>query len=534
MKLTFLGAAHEVTGSCTLLEVCGKRILVDCGMEQGADIYENRALPVKPQEIDCVLLTHAHLDHAGRLPALVKNGYAGAIYTTQATASLCDIMLRDSAHIQQQEAEWRNRKAKRSGGEPYEPVYTMADVEETLTRFEKCSYERPVALYEGVRARFIDAGHLLGSASIELTLTENGETRVLLFSCDVGNTDRPLVRDPQKPERADFVVIESTYGDRVHPARKDYEAQIAGILRDTLERGGNLVIPAFAVGRTQEILYLLSGIKQKNLVPGHDDFPVYVDSPLAVEATNIYASGLTDYYDDEMRALLARGVDPLQFDGLHLSVTTEESKAINTDPVPKVILSASGMCEAGRIRHHLKHNLWRKESTILFVGFQAPGTLGRLLLDGEKSIRLFSERIAVNARIEQMEGISGHADREMLLGWLGNIKQKPRRVFVNHGEDAVCDVFAKEINKRFGVDALAPYSGGSYDLLTGECLDEGNRVPLERKTAQSQESAPVYRTLVAAGERLTALIRKKAGLANAELQKFEREITQLCERWDSD
>ncbi|MEA5050166.1 MAG: MBL fold metallo-hydrolase [Oscillospiraceae bacterium] len=540
MKLTFLGAAHEVTGSCTLLEACGKRILVDCGMEQGADIYENRDLPVKPDEIDCVLLTHAHLDHAGRLPTLTKNGYGGSIYATEATVRLCDIMLRDSAHIQEQEAEWRNRKAQRAGEAPCEPVYTVADVAAMMPHFVSCRYEQVYPLFDGVSIRFFDAGHLLGSASIELTITENGETRILLFSGDVGNTNRPLVRDPQKPTRADFVVIESTYGDRLHAERRDYEAQFAAILKDTFERGGNLVIPAFAVGRTQEMLYLIHGIKQKNLVPGHADFPVWLDSPLAIEATEIYATGLNDYYDDDMRALLAQGINPLKFNDLHLAVTTDESKAINSDPTPKVIISASGMCEAGRIRHHLKHNLWRKDSTVMFVGFQAAGTLGRLLLDGEKSVRLFSERIEVNAKIEQMDGISGHADRDMLLGWLGNIQKKPQRVFVNHGEDKVCDIFAGEVRDKLGMEAVAPYSGGSYDLLTGECLDEGNKVPLEKPEAASgaesgaaaQENSPFYRRLSAAGERLADVVRKNAGLANAESQKFENEIAQLCDRWD--
>jgi len=472
MKLTFFGAAHEVTGSCTLLEAAGKRIVIDCGMEQGADIYENCELPMAAGEIDAILLTHAHIDHSGKIPALVAQGFRGPIYATEAARRLCQIMLRDSAHIQEFEAEWRNRKAQRAGEPPYRPLYTMRDAEAALKQFCGCDYNAPVEIFPGVTVCFSDAGHLLGSASVLVTAREGEESRSVLFSGDLGNIDRPLIRDPQAPPAADFVVIESTYGDRVHGIRPDYVNQLTEIIQQTFDRGGNLVIPAFAVGRTQELLYLLRNIKEKGLIRGHEGFEIFVDSPLAVEATRIYADddAMRPYYDAETLALLEKGVNPIAFAGLRTSVTSEESKAINFDRMPKIILSASGMCEAGRIRHHLKHNLWREESTILFVGYQSEGTLGRKLLDGADTVRLFGEEVTVNARIESLAGISGHADREMLLGWLEAMPRKPRQVFVNHGDDQVTDHFAEAVRSRLGVPAAAPYSGDGYDLLTGECI----------------------------------------------------------------
>lgn len=365
MKLTFLGAAHEVTGSCTLLEACGRHVLIDCGMEQGADIYENCELPISPGQIDAICLTHAHIDHSGLIPAMVAQGFKGPIYATEAARRLCSIMLRDSAHIQESEAQWRNRKAQRAGEPEYVPVYTTADAVQALTQFKGYDYGTEVKLFDGITLRFSDAGHLLGSASILLTVTEEGETRRVLFSGDLGNVDRPLIRDPSDPPDADYVIIESTYGDRLHGPRPDYVTQLAQIMQDTFDRGGNLVIPAFAIGRTQELLYLIRIIREKRLIHGNGDFLVYVDSPLAVEATKIYQDGLTEYYDAETLALLEQGIDPIDFPGLRLSLTSEDSVAINFDTSPKVILSASGMCEAGRIRHHLKHNLWRSDSTVL-------------------------------------------------------------------------------------------------------------------------------------------------------------------------
>ncbi len=532
MKLTFLGAAHEVTGSCTLLEAGGKNILIDCGLEQGADIYENCEIPVNPAEIDAVCLTHAHIDHSGKIPALVANGFKGNVYATLATTKLCNIMLRDSAHIQEFEAEWRNRKAKRSGEGEYKPLYTLQDAENALKLFKYCDYGETQQICEGVSISFADAGHLLGSSSITFEINENGKTVTLLFSGDLGNTNRPLINDPQKPTHADYAVIESTYGDRTHGERPDYTAQLSRILQETFDRGGNLVIPSFAIGRTQELLYLIRNIKEQNLVKNHADFAVYVDSPLAVEATNIYSSGLYDYYDAETLELLERGIDPIRFKGLKLSVTSDDSKMINFDDSPKVILSASGMCEAGRIRHHLKHNLWRSDSTILFVGYQAEGTLGRRLVDGETSIKLFGEEITVRAHIETLAGISGHADKNMLLDWLKPISGGLKAVFVNHGDDMVCDSFAGEIRNTLGVNATAPFSGDKYDLLTGECLEKGRIIRVEKKSEGRHRAETVFSRLYAAGQRLLSVINKNKDSSNKDIAKFADQITALCDKYD--
>ncbi len=530
MDISFLGAAHEVTGSCTMIRADGLHILVDCGMEQGPNIYENCDIPVNPSEIDFVLLTHAHIDHSGKLPALVAKGFSGKIYCTEATAKLCSIMLRDSAHIQEFEAEWKNRKAKRAGEAEYVPLYTMNDVEKTLELIVPMSYHQEFSPAEGVKVSFSDAGHLLGSASITIEITENSEVKKVLFSGDLGNVSRPLIRDPEKPSEADFVVIESTYGNRLHGDRPDYIKQLSEIIQRTFDRGGNVVIPSFAIGRTQEMLYLIRIIKEKGLVKNHDGFKVYVDSPLAVAATNIYTDDMLDYYDSETLSLVKNGINPIVFGGLKLSVTSDESKLINTDSEPKVILSASGMCEAGRIRHHLKHNLWRKESTVLFVGYQSDGTLGRSLINGAKTVKLFGERIAVEAEIAVMEGISGHADMNMLLGWLGSLKNPPQKVFVNHGEDLTCEEFSKTIFEKLGFSAEAPYSGSVYSLETGECLVKGNSARLEKPV--QKRASTVFDRLVAAGKRLLSVIEKNRGGANKDLAKFADQINSLSDKWE--
>ena len=532
MKLTFLGAAHEVTGSCTLLEACGKNILIDCGLEQGTDIYENCEIPIAACDIDAVCVTHAHIDHSGKLPYLAALGFKGKIYSTLDTQKLCSIMLRDSAHIQEFEAEWRNRKAKRAGAEEYKPLYTLEDAENALKLFNHYGYNEPAEIFDGIRITFIDAGHLLGSASILFEITENGETKRLIFSGDLGNVDRPLINDPSIPPVADYVVIESTYGDRTHGVRPDYTEQLTEILQETFDRGGNVVIPSFAVGRTQELIYLIRNIKEQGLIKDHANFAVYVDSPLSVEATSIYSSGLTDYYDSETLDLLEQGIDPLRFNGLKLSVTSDDSKLINFDESPKVILSASGMCEAGRIRHHLKHNLWRADSTVLFVGYQAEGTVGRKLVEGETTVKLFGEEINVRARIATLAGISGHADKNMLLDWLSNTKGSVKTVFVNHGNDGVCDSFAKEIEEKFGVEAIAPFSGDKYDLSTGECLEKGKIVRIEKKSEGRQRADTIFARLYAAGQRLLSVINKNKDSSNKDISKFADQITALCDKYD--
>lgn len=534
MKLSFLGAAHEVTGSCYLLETGDYRIMVDCGMEQGKDIYENQPMPIAMGQVDCLLLTHAHIDHSGRIPLVTKHGFKGQIFATNATTELCGIMLRDSAHIQESEAEWRNRKARRAGREEYEPLYTVADADAALRLFEGVEYGKTVEVLPGVKARFTDVGHLLGSAAIELWVSEDGIEKKLVFSGDIGNTNQPLLRDPTVLSEADYVVMESTYGDRSHGPRPDYVGELTGLVQSTLDRGGNLVIPSFAVGRTQEMLYFLREIKERGLIKGHKDFPVYVDSPLAIEATHIFKDQWSECYDEAALALVKKGVNPISFTGLTLSVTSDESKAINLDTTPKVIISASGMCEAGRIRHHLKHNVWRKESTILFVGYQAGGTLGRLLLDGAKEIKLFGETIEVRSRVHNLAGVSGHADDEGLLNWAKGFDPNKTKIFVTHGEDGVCDVFANRLKGRFGFTATAPYNGGVYDLITGQCLEIGNTTPLkkEEKAPGAPRQNPVFRRLLDTAHRLLNLAKAQEGHPNKELARFASQIEALCEKWE--
>lgn len=564
MKLTFLGATHEVTGSCYYLEAAGKKILIDCGMEQGPDIYENKPIPVVPGDIDMVLLTHAHMDHSGNLPLLYRHGFHGPIYSTAGTASLCRIMLMDSAHIQEFEAEWKNRKNQRAGRDLVEPLYTTEDAQGAISLFCGLEYEQSRQVAEGITIRFFDAGHLLGSASIQMTVTENKTTRTIIFSGDIGNLDQPLICDPVYPKRADYVVMESTYGDRAHdkPDRGSYVKQLADVIQRTFDRGGNVVIPSFAVGRTQEMLYFIREIKQKHLVSGHDGFQVWVDSPLANEATNIFLERMYSDFDEEANALIREGINPIAFDGLKTSVTAEDSKAINFIPEPKVIISASGMCDAGRIKHHLKHNLWRPESAILFVGYQAYGTPGRAILDGAKSVKLFGEEIEVKAEICTLPGVSGHADNAGLMRWISSMEEKPKKVFVTHGEDKVTEIFRDRLITELGLDAYAPFSGAEFDLLSGQILVDAQPVPIEKgekkevielesedgsgfvrrkgtdrgaampASSQNKKAALVYTRLVAAGNRLMSVIRKNRGSANRDLTKFTEEITRLCDRWD--
>ena len=537
MKITFLGASHEVTGSCTLIETGGKNIIVDFGMEQGIDTYENYDIPVIPSNIDAVFLTHAHIDHSGKIPTLVKNGFKGNIYATAATHRLCEIMLRDSAHIQESEAEWQNRKATRSNGETVEPMYTLADVEATLKLFKTYHYGESFDVFEGISAAFSDAGHLLGSSSILLKLKEGNTERSVLFSGDLGNVTRPLIRDPENPPDADIVVVESTYGDRLHGERPDYVQQMTRIIQDTLDRGGNVVIPSFAIGRTQELLYLIRQIKEDGMINGHGDFPVYVDSPLAVEATNIYSSSsiLAPYYDKETTELLSKGKNPILFKGLKLSVTSDESKMINFDSTPKVIISASGMCEAGRIRHHLKHNLWRPESTVLFVGYQSEGTVGRRIINGEPYVRLFNEEIAVKCHVETLAGISGHADRDMILGWLGNMKTPAKKIFVNHGDDKVCESFASLITEKFGIFAEAPYSGDVFDLETGECMERGEivRVSKKKQIKIQPKNSAVYDKLMEAFARLADLVTRYRHASVKDILSLTGQINSLTSKVES-
>lgn len=533
MKLEFIGAAHEVTGSCHYLEIGGKKLCVDIGMEQGQNLFESQEIPVNPAEIDYILLTHAHIDHTGLLPMLYARGFRGEVYTTRATADLSAIMLRDSAHIQQFEAEWRNRKAQRSGGETYVPLYTMEDALGAINLLIPCEYGREVRLCEEITIRFTDVGHLLGSASIEIFACEGEERRTIVFSGDLGNRNKPILRDPIYTKKADYVVVESTYGDRLHGETPDYVGEIAEVIERTFEKGGNVVIPAFAVGRTQELLYFIRQVKEQGLVKTNPDFEVYVDSPLAVGATSIFGKNVEGCFDEEAKELVRKGINPIGFPGLKLSITSDDSKAINFDLEPKVIISASGMCEAGRIRHHLKHNLWRKESTIVFVGYQSRGTLGRALLEGAPTVKLFGETIEVKADIVKISGISGHADKKGLVEWVrGFDEQPPKNVFVVHGEDQVCDSFAACLRDEYGISASAPYSGSIFDLIRGEYTYVADPVRIRKKESAKRRAMDVFGRLVAAGERLLAVIRKNEGLSNKEVAKFTNQINSLCDKWD--
>ena len=534
MNISFLGAAHEVTGSCTLLEVGDKKGLVDYGMEQGKDLFENEPLPVAPAELDFVLLTHAHIDHAGLLPLLYKQGFRGAVFATEATVSLCDIMLRDSANIQISEAEWQSRKAKRKGGSEIEPLYDLDDVAGLMGLMHPCPYRTMVQVNEAVTIRMTDVGHLLGSAAIEVWLSEAGETRKITFSGDVGNADQPILCNPSPVEETDYLVIESTYGDRLHSEeRPDYVSELARRIQQTLDRGGNLVIPAFSVGRTQEILYFIREIKERGLVQGHGEFPVYVDSPLSIEATSVFLQCDTAYLDEDMRRLIRSGVNPIVFPGLQLSISQEESKAINEDKTPKVILSASGMCDAGRIRHHLKHNLWRPECMILFVGYQSNGTLGRALVDGAKQVKLFNEEIEVHAEISTLAGVSGHADKNGLIAWLKGFQHKPKLCFVNHGDPTAADSFTDCLNRELGYPAFAPYSGTQFDLLRGEFIRITQPRPIQKQPgAKERQRSPAFARLLEAAERLLRLAKACEGRANKELARYADQINAIADKME--
>lgn len=531
MKLTFVGAAHEVTGSAHFLSACGKNLLIDYGMEQGINTFENVPLPVSPSELDYILVTHAHIDHTGMIPTLYSKGFKGKIYATEATCELCEIMLRDSAHIQEFEAEWRNRKNKRSGREAFVPLYTMEDVEGILQHFIGIDYNREITISEGITIRFVDVGHLLGSSSIEVRIKEEEEERILVFSGDIGNVDQPIIKDPTYLKKADFVIMESTYGDRFHEEKPDYVKEFTDILQETFDRGGNVVIPSFAVGRTQEILYFIRQIKERREIYGFEDFEVYVDSPLAIQATTIFHNNYEECFDEEAMNLIREGVNPISFKGLKTSVTSEDSIGINFNPMPKVIISASGMCEAGRIRHHLKHNLWRKECTILFVGYQANGTLGRALVDGAKKVKLFGEEILVNATIKTLKGVSGHADKKGLMEWISHFSPKPKAVFVVHGEDKVCQVFRDSLKEGLGLIAHTPYSGSIYNLLEERWEEEAKPVPIT-KAEGSIKVKTIYDRLLAAGQRLLSVIARNKGGTNKDLAKFTDQINSLCDKWD--
>ena len=529
MKLHFYGADRCVTGSCHCLEINGKKILVDCGLQQGRDELDNRYLAFAPGNIDILLVTHAHIDHTGRIPLLVKNGFHGRILTTRLTADLMKIMLLDSAHIQESDAEYENRKGERAGREHVEPLYTEQDALDVFKYVTTCEYEETVELCEGVSAVFTDAGHLLGSASITLELEENGVHKTIVFSGDIGNVDQPIIRDPQLLKKADYVVMESTYGDRNHTEVWSYTDELAEIIDETLGKGGNVVIPSFAVGRTQELLYFIREIKDQKLVKSTPNFPVYIDSPLAKAATTVFCGDLHGYLDEQALELVKDGTHMFTFPNLNLVESSEESKMLNMDSTPKVIISASGMCDAGRIRHHLKHNLWRANSAVVFVGFQSPGTLGRRLLDGVEKVKLFGEEIAVKAKIVNFQGLSSHADHDHLVEWIKAFDPKPAHVFVVHGDEDVAPVFAEELNS-LGFHAHAAKFTECYDLAANEMVSEGY-ISERKRTAQKSRADNLYAKLVAAAESLLEFAKRCKGRPNKDISALIGQIISLIERF---
>ena len=467
MKITFFGAARTVTGSCHMVETSTKKFLVDCGLFQGSltdQMLNYEDFPFNIKDIDFVILTHAHIDHAGRIPKLYKQGFAGPIYATNATVDLCRIMLPDSGHIQEKEIEWVNKKRKRAGKAPSEPIYTAQDAIDSLKIFKGIDYNETIQIDDRISFKLVDAGHMLGSSIVELDIYEDGKNEHVVFTGDLGNLNMPIINDPTYIKKADHLIIESTYGNRLHAKMEDQSAEFIEILLNTIQRGGNVIIPSFAVGRTQEILYEINKYAaMKGIGNKINKIPVYVDSPLAVNATEVFKEN-PEYYDEDALRYLLKGDNPLDFENLHFVTTSEESKALNEDLTPKVIISASGMCEVGRIKHHLKHNLYRPECTVLFVGFQAEGTLGRRIMSGEKLVKIFGEEIAVNAEIRTLDAFSGHADKDGLMTWIDKIDDKPSNVFIVHGEYSSQQAFKDSIEDKFGIKCAIPAYGETFEI----------------------------------------------------------------------
>jgi metallo-beta-lactamase family protein len=464
MKIQFYGAARTVTGSCHVLRIKDKLVLLDCGLYQGQKSNDkgNDSFPFNAGDVDYVILSHAHIDHSGRIPLLYKLGFKGQVICTDATYDLCSVMLPDSGHIQETEIEWKNRKRIRQGLESVEPLYTSSDAVQCLRLFQGYPYDRPIEIFDGLKVIFRDAGHLLGSAAVELIIKESNKELRLVYSGDLGNKNKPIIKDPERIKYADYVIMESTYGDRFHTDVKDEMKQLVTIIKETFKRGGNVIIPSFAVGRTQEVIYALNKYVENKALKG---CKIYVDSPLASESTTIFKKH-EKYYDEEARRYIEKGDNPLQFDGLIFTKSQLESSELNKIQSGAVIISASGMCEAGRIKHHLKHNLWRKECSIVFVGYQAEGTLGRFIVDGAKKVRIFGEEIAVNAKIHVFQGLSGHADRNGLYEWITAFEKKPEKVFLVHG-DAESMFSFKELLENENIDSEIVAEGQTVVLQAG-------------------------------------------------------------------
>lgn len=550
MKITFCGASRTVTGSCYLVENDGVKFLVDCGSFQGndAELYNSREFPFNPSEIKFVILTHAHIDHSGRLPLLYKKGFKGKIYCTKATRQLSRIMLLDSAHIQEMEAEWGGKKFKRGTSRGYKPLYTAQDTEKCLKLFSSIAYDKTKVLNPNISFRLRDAGHLLGSAHIELWLTENGTQKKVVFSGDIGNSNQPLIKNPTPIDSADYIITESTYGDELHPKEGanatslDRARRLADIIDATFQKGGNLVIPAFAVGRTQEILYFLHLIWKKKMLPYK--VPTFVDSVMGIKATDIFAASVAECFDDEAKRIVLKGDNPLHFPSLLIAESSDESKKINEFPDPCVIISSSGMCDAGRIKHHLKYNIWREDSAILFTGYQAEGTLGAQILSGAKFIKIFGDSIEVRAKIYTMKNLSGHADQSGIVRWLAGFdKKRVKEVFVVHGEDESARFFSGFLGKELSLPAFAPEFGFTFDLLSQATITTPY-TQMDDKALQAQLSLSrehlssttasllelVKRLESQASASLPSERKKTRSLIN-RLEHFSQSLVEITDRW---
>lgn len=466
MKIKFYGGAKTVTGSNHLIEANGKKLLLDCGMFQGGKAEEEmnfQEFPYNPGEIDYLILSHAHIDHSGRIPKLVKEGFKGRILATKATCDLSRIMLQDSAHIQESDIEWENNKRKRSGRPLLEPLYTLDDALKSFSLFEEFFYDQYIEIDDTFTLRFLDAGHIIGSAIVELWIKENDKNTKLVFSGDLGVDEKALINKPSIVESADILLLESTYGNRVHEPYKNSEDKLIKIIEDTAARGGSVIIPSFAVGRTQELIYQLNNYYDQEGFEEYKRIPVYVDSPMAFQATEAYKKNAELFNEETTKQILA-GDNPFSFPNLRFVETIEESKSLNKSNFPKVIISASGMADAGRIRHHLKHHLWDEKNTILFVGYQANGSTGRKILEGAKEISLLGEIIKIKAKIEELQGLSAHADKNMLLNWVKAIKNKPRAIYLVHGEVEAQEEMQAEIQKRFNITAHIAEPGQTVEI----------------------------------------------------------------------
>lgn len=514
MNIEFFGAAKMVTGSNYLLKTSKYNILVDCGMFQGSNEMERmnaNPFPYNPSDIDIMILTHAHIDHSGRIPKLVKEGFKGKIVCTKPTYDLCQIMLKDSAKIQESDAEWDNKKRLRSGLSPVEPLYTIEDAEISLKYFDPHFYEQRVVLNEDITIRFRDAGHILGSSILELWISEEGESTKIVFSGDLGMPNRPIINSPEFIEDADYLVIESTYGDTIHEPFENSTKKLIDIINRTALRGGSVLIPSFAVGRTQELIYELNKYYDYENVDEYMKVPIYVDSPLAVNATEVFQKNASSF-NQKTREMILKGDNPFTFSNLRYVKSQEESMNLNKADYPKVIISSSGMATAGRIRHHLKHNLWNPLNSLVFVGYQAEGSLGRILLDGAKKVKLLGEEINVALEIYDLEGFSGHADQKVLINWISQFKIKPKKIFVVHGEEGPASTLANLIAEKFNIDTIIPNMGDKFNIKKNEIkLEKGIKIePYMLKEDIENELENVY-------NQFNSLINRSSGLLEGNI-----------------